>query len=116
MKKLIPMLAAAVVFSGLSLLVQGAEDEKVTITGHAVCAKCALKEADSCQNVVISEKNGETTKYYLVMNDVSKKVHRALGICTAPKDGGPTVKVEGTVEEKDGKKVLTPTSIEKAGE
>jgi hypothetical protein len=39
--------------------------------------------------------------------------HSAAGFCTAPKDAGPTVKVEGTCEKKDDKLVVTATKIEK---
>lgn len=112
MKKLVPMLAVAVVFAGLGLIVRAAED--VTLRGEGVCAKCALKVADACQNVLQVEKDGETVKYFLVMNDVSKKAHGGLGICTAKVGEGPKLEVKGDLKEEDGKKVVTPTSIEKA--
>lgn len=114
MKKLVPMLAVAVAFAGLSLVVRAAEE--VTITGEGVCAKCALTEKDSCQNVIQVEEDGETVKYYLVMNDVSKKAHGSLGICMAKVGEGPKLTVKGDLKEEDGQKVITPTSIEKAGE
>jgi hypothetical protein len=52
-------------------------------------------------------KDGKTVNYYLVHNDTSKTAHGA--VC-----GGDSEKVTvtGTVEEKDGKEVLTPTKIE----
>lgn len=112
MKKLLPMLAVAVAFAGLSLVVHAAEE--ITIKGEGVCAKCALKEAESCQNVVQVKDEADTVKYYLVMNDVSKKAHGSLGICTAKVGEGPTLEVKGDLKEEDGKKVVTPTSIEKA--
>lgn len=111
MKKLVPMLAVAVAFAGLSLVVRAAEE--ITVKGEGVCAKCALKVAEACQNVVQVEKDGETVKYFLVMNDVSKKAHGGLGICTAKVGEGPTLEVKGDVKEEDGKQVITPTSIEK---
>jgi hypothetical protein len=115
MRKLYPMLAVAVLFAGTSLLVRAQEggDKAKTIEGMAQCAKCALKEAPACQNVVVVEKDGKTTKYYLVQNDVAKQAHSKAGFCTAPKDAGPKVKVEGTHEEKDGKHMVTATKIEK---
>lgn len=116
MRKLLPMFAMAALCAGVTLAVQAAEGEKISITGMAQCAKCALKEAPACQNVVVVTKDGDEIKYFLEMNDVSKKAHQSLGFCTAPKGDGPKVKVEGTVEEKDGKKVITPTSIKEAEE
>ena len=85
-----------------------AADEK--IEGEAKCAKCALKETKTCQNVVMVTKDGKTTNYYLEQNDFSKKAHQGLGICQAKKDDPVKVKVTGTVVEKDGKNVLTPTA------
>ncbi len=72
-----------------------------------------LKETKSCQNVVIEDKDGKKTTYYIVANDVAKKAHQSLGICQATKDDPIKVKVTGTVEEKDGKKELTAEKIEK---
>jgi hypothetical protein len=117
MRKLFPMLAVAVLFAGASLLVRADEGgSKVTLEGMAQCAKCALKEAPTCQNVVVVEKDGKTTKYYLAQNDVAKQAHSKAGFCTAPKDAGPKVKVEGTCEKKDDKLVVTATKIDKIEE
>lgn len=114
MRKLFPMLAVAALFATTSLLVRADEaGAKVSLTGMAQCAKCALKEAPTCQNVVVVEKDGKTTKYYLVHDAVAKKAHSSAGFCAAPKDAGPTVKVEGTCEKKDDKLVVTATKIEK---
>ncbi len=113
MRKLFPLLSVAILFSGLSLVV--AQDAKeVTITGDGVCAKCALKETKTCQNVVTVKENGTDVKYYLAANAVSKKYHGASGICTATPDAPVKTKVTGTVEEKDGKKVITASKVEKA--
>lgn len=109
MRKLSPMLAVAVLFSAVSLLVRAGEGEKVTIEGKAQCAKCQLKETETCQNVVVTE-DGE--KYYLAPNDVARKAHKSMGFCS----GEGRVKVEGMCEEKDGKLVLTATKIEKIEE
>jgi hypothetical protein len=107
MRKLFPLLAAAVVCSGVSLAIAA---ETKTITGDAVCAKCALKEKDTCQNAVIVKESGKDVTYYLE-GDKSKKAHSQLGICQAKKESPVKVKVTGTVEEKDGKKVLTVETI-----
>jgi len=102
------------VASGLVLAVSisrllAAEDagKEVTITGSMVCGKCTLHETKSCQNVVQVEKDGKTVNYYLKENDVSKAAHEP--IC-----GGSSEKVTvtGTVKEKDGKQLMTPTKIE----
>jgi hypothetical protein len=77
-----------------------------TITGTGLCAKCSLKESDTCQNVIQVEKNGKKTTYYLVQNDLSKKFHDK--ICKAP----AKVKATGTVKKANGKNELTPTDIE----
>src|SRR5919108_4778450 len=86
-----------------------AADEK-TLTGDGKCAKCALKETDSCQNVVQVKEGDKTVTYYLVHNDVSKKFHD--NICKETKK----IKVTGTVKEVDGKQQLTPSKIELAKE
>lgn len=106
MRKLIPMLAVAVVFSGLSFAFAG---EKKTITGEGQCAKCSLKEKTpdgKCQNAVVVKEGDKKVTYYMVMNDVAKKFHGK--ICQETK----TVKATGEVEEKDGKMVMTATNIE----
>lgn len=109
MRKLLPMLAVAVAFTGFALVVKAAEEK--TITGQAQCAKCALKEAPKCQNVVIAEEDGKEVKYYMVMEGVAKANHGKI-FCQAPKDAGPTVKVTGEVSEKDGKKIIKASKIE----
>jgi hypothetical protein len=110
MRKLFPMLAVAVVFSFVGVVFAAAEK---TITGDAVCAKCALKETKTCQNTVTTDEGGKKVTYYLT-GDVSKKAHGAMGICTASKDAPVKVKVTGNCEEKDGKQVIEVTKIEKA--
>jgi type 1 fimbria pilin len=102
--KLLVALLAGLLLTGVTTAL--AADE-VTITGNMVCGKCTLHETDSCQNVVQVAEAGKTVNYYLVQNSVSKDAHGA--IC-----GGSSEKVTvtGTVEEKDGKKTLTPTKIE----
>jgi hypothetical protein len=113
MRKLTRLFAVAFAVTGLSMAFAYAAEEK-TITGDAVCAKCALKEKPSCQNVVIAKEDGKEVKYYLVQNAVSKKAHSGEGICQASKDAPVKLKVTGTVEEKDGKMELTASKIEKA--
>jgi len=80
--------------------------DQITIKGTGECAKCALKEQTTCQNVVVVEKAGKKIKYYLVNNDVSKGFHKQ--VCMEP----AKVKATGTVKEVDGKKEFTATKIE----
>jgi hypothetical protein len=106
-----PLLAVSVLFSGLTIAWAA---EEVTLTGDAVCAKCALKETKTCQNTITVEKDGKKTTYYLAANAVSKKAHTGLKICMASTDAPVKVKATGTVKEEDGKQVLTATKIEAA--
>jgi len=85
-----------------------AGDEVVTITGKGMCAKCELKQSETCQNVIQAEKGGKKVTYYLADNDVSKDFHGK--ICKAPRK----VTATGTVKEVNGKLELTATKIELA--
>ncbi len=103
MRKLYAMLAVTVFCSGVVLAA-----DAVTKTGEGKCAKCALKEADTCQNVVEVEEDGKTVKYYLAHEGASKKYHGT--VCKK------TVKTTATgeVKEENGKKIMTATKVEKA--
>jgi hypothetical protein len=111
MKKSIMFLALAsgllLAVSTSRLLAADAASKEITVTGSMVCGKCKLHETASCQNVVQVEKDGKTVNYYLKQNDVSKAAHDP--IC-----GGSSEKVTvtGTVKEKDGKQMMTPTKID----
>jgi len=124
MRKLLMLAAVGVLFSSVSALMAATDkanakptdDKKMTIKGDGMCAKCALKETKTCQNVVIEEKDGKKTTYYLKHEGVSKENHGKLGICMATKDNPVKLKVTGTCEEEDGKKVVTAETIEKVEE
>jgi len=106
MKKLLLILAAgllAVVFTSCTTPRPGNE---VTMTGMMVCGKCKLHITKECQNVLQVEQNGTNVNYFLVMNKVSKDFHD--NICMTD---GEKATVTGTVEEKDGQEILTPTKI-----
>ena len=109
MRKLFPLLALAVFFSGLSWAFAAGDK---TITGGAVCAKGALKEASECKNVVLVKEGDKEVKYYLEGPE-SKKAHGALGICSAKVESPVMVKVTGTCEKKGDKLVITVSKIEK---
>jgi hypothetical protein len=101
MRKMIPMLAVAVLFSGLTLLVRAAEEK--TIKGEAQCGKCKLNEEKKCTTVVVSDGK----KFYLAKNAEEKKFHGK--ICQ-----GDVIKVTvtGDVKEVNGKQTVTASKIE----
>jgi aspartyl/asparaginyl-tRNA synthetase len=109
MRKLFPLLAVAVLFSGLALVVRAADDKEKTVTGEGACAKCSLKETKTCQNAVTVQEGGKKVTYYLTKNKVSNDFHK--NVCQTTEK----IKVTGTVktEPKDGKAgEITPTKIE----
>jgi hypothetical protein len=80
-----------------------------TFSGTIVCAKCHLKKADAedCQDVLlVKDAKGETTEYYIEKNKVAEESGDA---CTLE----VKAKVTGTVSEKDGRKWIAPSKIEK---
>ncbi|MFM8419025.1 MAG: DUF6370 family protein [Verrucomicrobiota bacterium] len=97
-KHLILSIVAALGFAGSAL----AKD--VTLSGEGKCAKCALKAADKCQNVLEVTEGGKKTTYYL-KGEASDKFHKE--ICGATK----SVEATGSVSDKDGKKWLTVSAI-----
>lgn len=109
MKKpsLVAGLCLALLVGAVSLLSAAAEE--VTLSGTVVCAKCSLKKADAkeCQDVLVAKDDtGATAEYYIAANEVSKKFgHTCRGEVTAS--------VTGTVTEKDGKKWIAPSKMEK---
>jgi hypothetical protein len=109
MKKLKFTLAllAGLAFAGAAMTALADDSKETTITGNMVCGKCTLHETEKCQNVVQVTQDGKTVNYYLIQNDTSKDAHSA--VCHGDTE---KVTVTGTVTEKDGKEVLTPTKIE----
>lgn len=85
--------------------------EEVTLSGTVVCAKCSLKKDDAkeCQDVLVTkDAAGARAEYYIVKNEVSGKFGHS---CT--KESPATV--TGEVTEKDGKKWIAPSKMEKGG-
>ncbi len=106
MKKTIATALAVVALTGLISLRAAEVPKEKTVTGTAKCAKCVLKQSDSCQNVIEVKKGNKTTSYALADNDVSKEFHK--NICKEGKE----VKATFTVTEDKGKKVFTAKKIE----
>ena len=106
MKKLLFSAIAGVGVFAASFAFAADDEKEITIKGDGKCAKCALKETDSCQNAIQVEKGKNKGTYYLAQNEVSKSFHD--NICKETK----TVKATGTVKEVDGKKEFTASKIE----
>ena len=88
-------------------LAASAEDTK--IAGDAMCAKCELKQTEKCQMAIkMKTSDGKDETILVENNQVSKDFHD--NICKETK----AVKAEGTITEKDGKKMITLTKIELA--
>lgn len=107
--KLTIALLAAVAVTGFTASAFAGDNKEITISGDMVCGKCKLHETEKCQNVVQVMEDGKTVNYYLKQNAASKAEHSA--VCHGDTE---KVTVTGTVEEKDGKKMLTPTKIDVA--
>jgi hypothetical protein len=104
------VIRAALAF-GLALVIAApvAGTAEETFSGTLVCAKCFLKKADAteCQDVLlVTDANGAKTEYYIVKNDVAKEAGEA---CTVE----VPATVTGTVSEKEGRKWIAATKIEK---
>ncbi|MBX7106441.1 MAG: hypothetical protein K1X57_20355 [Gemmataceae bacterium] len=81
-------------------------DEKV-LKGSVCCAKCELGVADKCATVIKVKENGKDVVYYFDA-EANKKHHSDY--CK----GSAECTVKGKISEKDGKKIVTVSSLEKA--
>jgi hypothetical protein len=104
-KTLILSLSLGALFLLAATTASQAEGKQVTLKGEGQCAKCGLKQADSCQNTITVEKGGKKTVYFLEQNDVSKKFHK--NVCQAAKQ----VEATGTVKEEGGKHILVASKV-----
>jgi hypothetical protein len=85
-----------------------AAGKQVKLTGTLVCGKCNLHQAKKCTNVLRVKDGTKTVNYWLADKGNGETYHE--GVC-----GGGTVEhvtVTGTLTEKDGKKVVTPTKVD----
>ena len=79
------------------------------IEGEAQCVRCSLKKSDGCQTAIVTKKDGTETVYWVATSDEDlddTELH--ADICTKAKP----VTAEGTVTEKDGKKILKLSKFE----
>jgi len=84
-------------------------DDPAKIKGEATCAKCGLHLTDSCQDAItVTGADGKKEVILCDKNAVAKDFHGT--ICK----GTANVTAEGTITEKDGKKVITLTKIDEA--
>jgi hypothetical protein len=104
MKSLLLGLSVAGLFLAVTTSAIAADKE---IKGEAQCAKCSLKKADKCTNVIVAKEDGKEVVYYVAKNDVGDKGLPHKEICTTKKK----VEAKGTVKEVEGKKELTLSSI-----
>lgn len=102
------MLVLAAALAGLLVSASTfAADKEVSIKGEAQCAKCSLKKADKCANVIVAEENGKKVTYYIAKNEAGDKGLPHKQVCQTTKK----VEAKGSVKEVDGKKELTVSSI-----
>ena len=83
--------------------------DEVTLEGKVACAKCTLKKPDAkeCQNVlVVTDAAGKDVEYYVTKNDVDAKFGE---VCMET----PKATVTGVVSEKEGRKWITASRMEK---
>jgi hypothetical protein len=104
------MKAAFSMFFGLAFLAAlvarvQAEDKKEEkeLKGTICCAKCELKETAKCENAIKVKEGDKEVTYYFKDKGNKESYHKT--ICQAAKEGT----VKGTIEEKDGKKWITPS-------
>lgn len=93
----------------IAALAPSALAEASKVEGEATCAKCTLKQVDSCQAAItVTGADGKKETLLAEKNDVAKAFHKE--ICQDTKK----VKAEGTITDKDGKKTIALTKIEAA--
>jgi hypothetical protein len=94
---------AALALPSLSMALDAPAE--VEIKGLGQCAKCSLKQTDSCQNAIVTTLDGKQVTFFLTKNKLSDAFHSK--VCKAPAE----VVAKGTVSEREGKQILTVTSI-----
>lgn len=105
MKRTITALLAVIAVAIALHRVNANPDPEKVITGEAACAKCILKEADTCALTLTTEDAGKKVTYTVANNDVAKEFGHQ--VCKAKKK----VTAIGTVKTVNGKSELTPSKI-----
>jgi Rieske Fe-S protein len=106
MKALSRMGVALALVFGLTAMTAVSAAE-TTVKGSLSCAKCHLKKSDKCQDVLtVTDAQGASTEYWIVKNEAAEKAGHQCSK-TAP------ATVTGEVTEKDGKKWIAASKIEK---
>ncbi|MBH55095.1 MAG: hypothetical protein CMI18_12220 [Opitutaceae bacterium] len=101
MKNLLLIIAA----SAFSTVLFAGEANTVTLEGTGTCAKCSLKTADSCTNVLeVAGTDGKP-----VIFEFAKNIEHGAYFC---RSRTPGLVVKGTIQQVDGKLVLAATSVE----
>jgi hypothetical protein len=106
MKRMIRVALAAALVAVIAAPAWAADE---VLNGTLLCAKCALKKADAheCQDVlIVADATGAKTEYYVTKNAVAEQSGEA---CTLE----IKATVTGSISEKDGRKWITPSKIEK---
>jgi hypothetical protein len=83
--------------------------QEVTLKGTLGCGKCSFHEAKACENVLKVKDGEKETTYVLADNDVSRANHEK--VCGPSSPATVTGKVSKPKSKKDGRKVLTASSI-----
>ena len=89
------------IFTPTSLKLQ----EKKTLTGEALCLKCELKQARTCQNAIRVSVDGKDLIYALDQNKVSRSFHSKVCQSTV------AVVAQGTIANMNGKLEFTASEI-----
>lgn len=87
---------------------KGQDGKEVTLSGEAMCGKCALKTSDKCVNVVRVKQDGKDVDYVLVDNKVSKDFHSK--VCKE----NQKVTLTGMPKKAEGKTEFIASKIEVA--
>lgn len=104
MKKLLSLVALFTLALGLHA--EHHKEKEVTLEGTGMCAKCKLGEAEKCTNALqVTKDNGDVVTYLFTNN-----MKHGEFFCQGTTEN---LVVTGKMVKKDGKKMITATSVEK---
>jgi hypothetical protein len=109
--KAIVSLVALGLVGFLTLHSEAGGQKEVTLKGKIMCARCELKDKDfkKCQTVIEVQEGGKAVLYYFKDKGHDEPYHEE--VCGGGRKDGTVV---GTVEEKDGRKWVTPKKVDYA--